>query len=218
MNSDANSPATPSAAFWEPHYQQYARPWSGEPNLILSTVAKTLSAGRSLDLGCSNGGDTIWLAQQGWIAMGVDVSPTVVETARQGAARAGVTGQASFAVHDLSQTMPSGPFDLVSASFFHTPVSVPRDDVFRRAAMTLAPGGVLLIVDHASVAPWSWDQSLGQSFPTPEETYHTIALDPKVWRLEILERRDRLAKGPEDATATVTDNVILVRRATHNIT
>lgn len=87
-----------------------------------------------------------------------------------------------------------------------------RDRVLRSAAERLSPGGVLLVIDHASTAPWSWDTKPGFQFPTSEETLSAIGLDPARWVAELAERRDRLASGPSGETATVSDNVIIVRR------
>lgn len=199
-------------AFWDRHYRQHGRFWSGTPNLIMSTIASTLSPGRSLDLGCSNGGDAIWLALHGWQATGVDVAPAAVELAHQSARDAGVADRAQFEQHDLSISMPMGPFDLISASFFHTPVEMDRTAIFRRAAERLTPGGVLLIVDHGSIAPWSWDQDPDHVFPEPSEIFAELRLDPHGWTPELLEDRDREAEGPNGVRATVRDTVVMVRR------
>ena len=44
------------ADFWEQRYSSNERVWSGRPNQALVDVAQTLTAGRSLDLGCGEGG------------------------------------------------------------------------------------------------------------------------------------------------------------------
>ncbi|HKH09691.1 MAG TPA: hypothetical protein VKA73_00985 [Rubrobacter sp.] len=64
-------------------------------------------------------------------------------------------------------------------------------------------GGLLLIVDHASVRPGSWDY--------PEETLAPLDLSPDEWRAETLEAREREATGP-NGRRTLTDNVTAVRR------
>jgi hypothetical protein len=69
----------------------------------------------------------------------------------------------------------------------------------------VTPGGLLLIVDHASVRPGSW--------AVPEETLAPLDLSPDEWHTERLEAREREAvTGPNGQRATITDNVIIVRR------
>lgn len=206
------SATTSSQRFWEEHYRAHARPWSGHANATVMEVAGRLSIGRALDLGCANGGDATWLAKQGWRVVGVDVSPTVIEVAKETAATAGVSDRVEFQCRDLAEGLPDGPFDLVTASFFHSPVDFPREQVLRATASRLTVGGVLLIIDHASVAPWSWDQGEDVRFPTPDESFAALGLGDSRWQGEILDVREREAPGPNGQTATVADNVIVVRR------
>tara|TARA_R110002124_G_scaffold1797_12_gene11463 strand:- start:5038 stop:5661 length:624 start_codon:yes stop_codon:yes gene_type:complete len=201
---------TPSEQFWERHYRGLQRPPTGRPSAVLVEYASKLSPGRSLDLGCSRGDDVIWLARQGWQSTGVDVSPHAVQTATARAAAAGVSDRTRFEAHDLSVRFPGGSFDLVSALFFQSPVEFPREAVLRRAAASVTAGGLLLIVDHASVAPWSW--SAGTQFPTAEQTLDGIGLDLAVWDRVFVGTVERTATGPNRQTALVSDNILALRR------
>ena len=49
-------------------------------------------------------------------------------------------------------------------------------------------------------------------FPSPEDLYDGLALDPAGWTPERLDRPRREATGPNGQTATVTDTVVAVRR------
>ena len=142
--------------FWEDHYRQRGRVWSGRPNPVLVDVVGSLPPGRALDLGCGEGGDAIWLARQGWLVWAVDVSTMALDRAATDAATAGVADRIDFQRHDLALTFPSGAFDLVSAQYLHSPIECPRVRVLQKAASAVTPGGLLLIVDHASVSPRSW--------------------------------------------------------------
>ena len=192
--------------FWEGHYRKRERVWSGRANPVLVDVAGSLTPGTALDLGCGEGGDAIWLARLGWQVTAVDVSLTALDRASIQAATDGVEARIDFQQHDLAHTFPTGAFDLVSAQYLHSPIEFPRVHVLKRAAEAVAPGGLLLIVDHASVSPRSW--------AAPEETLAPLDLSPDEWHTERLEAREREATRPNGQRTTVTDNVIALRRLT----
>ena len=199
------------AAFWEAHYKGKAGPSGGHPSAALVRFTDARAPGRALDLGCARGDDAIWLARQGWRATGVDVSETALAAARNAAEAAGVPDRASFERHDLSKTFPDGRFDLVTAFFLHSPAHLPRAFVLRRAAEAVAPGGLFLSVTHASVAPWSWADP-DTVFPTPEEELAELELDPDTWTRVFVGAPAREATGPGGRTATVTDNILALKR------
>lgn len=69
--------------------------------------------------------------------------------------------------------------------FLQSPVEFPRTRVLRAAARAVTPGGLLLIVEHASAAPWSWADP-DTAFPTPEQSLETLDLDPSRWHSEFV--------------------------------
>jgi SAM-dependent methyltransferase len=170
------------------------------------------SPGAALDLGCGAGGDTIWLAQHGWQVTAVDIASTAVERVRARARDLGVDSRVTAEPHDLARSFPGGTFDLVSAQYLHTPFPFPRSRVLRFAARALRPGGLLLVVDHGSTAPWSWNQDPDTHYPTPSEIAGGLELDPGQWSVVRADMPRRRAVGPAGETATVTDNVLLIRR------
>jgi SAM-dependent methyltransferase len=201
-----------AARFWERHHGARSA-GGGRANPLLVETAEPLPPGVALDLGCGAGGDTLWLAQRGWQVTAVDISGAAVDRVRARADELGVGSRVTAERHDLAASFPGGSFDLVSAQYLHTPFAFPRDRVLRTAARALRPGGLLLVVDHGSIAPWSWNQDSDTHFPTPDEVAADLDLDPRRWTVVRADMPRRRAIGPAGETATVTDNVLLVRRS-----
>ena len=202
-----------SAAFWETHYQGLDAQWGTSPNKILAGLVTDLAPtpGTALDLGCGHGGDALWLARLGWEVTAVDIAPTALDRVTEGAEAAGVAALVHPQLHDLAANFPDGTFNLVSAAYFHTPIEIPRDKVLQRAAQAVAPGGLLVVIEHASAAPWSWQADQDVYFPSPQDTLKSLQLGD-VWHVERCHAPQRTATGPQGQSATVTDNVIAVRR------
>lgn len=203
-----------ASEFWESRYQERPQIWSGRVNPVLADVAATLTPGRALDLGCGEGGDVLWLARQGWTAVGIDISEAAVSRARDAAAEAQLApGAATFIAGDLGSRAIEGEFDLVTASFFQSPVHLPRVEILRSAAARVAPGGHLLLTAHAAPPPWSTDH-VPDHFRSvdPAEEVAQLALDPKSWEVVVAEVRRRPAVSPTGEASHLDDSVVLLRR------
>ncbi len=156
--------------FWEERYSSADQVWSGRVNHALVQVAAHLTPGRALDLGCGEGGDAIWLAQQGWDATGVDISPTAVARATAAATSVGLgSDRVRFVAANLATWSGDDMYDLVTASFLQSPVELPRIDILRRVAQQIAPGGRLLVVAHAAMPPWARAPHHHHDFISPED-------------------------------------------------
>lgn len=206
---------TTPAQFWEERYAGTDRVWSGRVNPVLAQTAAALPPGRALDLGCGEGGDAVWLAQQGWHVTGVDLSPTATSRAAAAAADRGIPShQISFIAADLASWAPQDAFDLVTSSFLQAgPVHLPRADILRRATGFVATGGHLLVVAHAAAPPWAPPEMAHRHFfPTPEEDLAALVLDLPRWSVLAAETRERAATGPDGQPGVMVDSVVLVRR------
>lgn len=198
-------------AFWEDFYLTKRTTSTGKPTGALQRFAQDLPPGRSLDLGASHGDDVIWLAERGWQALGVDISPVATERARQRAATLDLADRAEFRAMDLSAAFPAGQFDLVTAFYFQSPLHLPRAKILGQAAQAVASGGHLLVISHAAPPPWS-NHRQEDPFPTVESELEAIRYELANWTAVTAKLADRPAKLPSGETAMLQDTVIMLRR------
>ncbi|MDT5340022.1 MAG: hypothetical protein QOD90_5527 [Mycobacterium sp.] len=198
--------------YWDAHYGERERIWSGRVNAQLAAVVADVAPGRALDLGCGEGGDAVWLAERGWQVTAVDISETAMSRAAAEAETRGVRDRIDFERHDLSDSFPEGTFDLISAQFLHSTVRLERPQILRAAANALAPGGLLVIVDHAAAPPFSKKVPHDHPFPTPEEVLAELDLPAVGWNRDRVEVVDREGTDPDGQPFTWRDNVMVLRR------
>lgn len=205
--------STPDAKqHWEEHYAERKRVWSGRANVRLVEVASELAPGIALDLGCGEGGDAMWLAERGWRVVAVDISDTALVRAAEDARTRGVGDRIDFQQHDLSSSFPDGSFDLVSAQFLHSMLPLDRTAIFAKAAQSVRPGGVLLIVDHSGPPPWASKLDHHHTFMSIDELLSALNLPEAEWERVRVETVGREVTDPEGHSTTWTDNVIVLRR------
>lgn len=95
---------------WDERYRTNTTAWEDDEvapatkRLISPHVQRSLSI---LEVGCRRGGDSIWLAEQGYQVVACDISPTAIEQARSGGERRGVT--VDFRVTDVLRDHSSLP-------------------------------------------------------------------------------------------------------------
>ncbi|MBS1695418.1 MAG: class I SAM-dependent methyltransferase [Actinobacteria bacterium] len=205
---------TEAQQHWEERYGERDRIWSGRVNARLEEVAADLPPGRALDLGCGEGGDAVWLAGRGWTVVAVDISETALARARQAAGERDVLERIDFQHHDLSDSFPAGTYDLVSAQFLHSLVRLEREQILRNAAAAVAPGGRLLIVDHGGAPPWADEHVREHHFPSARDVVAGLELDAAEWDRVRVDTVERSAVGPDGQSATLVDNVMVLRRRT----
>ncbi len=147
MNAHENSF---NREFWEERYGAPGLAWSGNPNPVLVTEARTLAPGLALDVGCGEGADTLWLAQHGWRVTGVDFAANALQKARAHAESIDQDSAAriDWERRDLTEWSPEPrSFDLVLAQFMHLPEPA-MSTLLGSLAAAVAPGGTLLVVGH----------------------------------------------------------------------
>ncbi len=190
---------------WDDRYRGEDQLWSGHVNGSLEAEVAGLDPGRALDVGCGEGADAIWLAEQGWAVTAVDLSDVAVDRGRAEATRR------ELAITWVAGEFPAGVagsvFDLVSLHYPAFTIETLSDigDGLQRA---VAPGGVLLVVGHAPpddletatfdpadyVQPWDIEPLLGSD-----------------WIVEVSETRPRPG-GHHHGSHHVDDVVLRARR------
>ena len=205
--------STPDAKeHWEDHYGERDRVWSGRVNAAFAEIVEPLKPSTALDLGCGEGGDAMWLAERGWQVVAVDISETALQRAAEDADARGVGNRIEFQAHDLSESLPEGAFDLVSAQFLHSTLPLDRTRIFQRAADVIRPGGLLLIVDHGGAPPWASKLHHHHEFPGADEVVAALNLPDAEWERVRVDSVEREATGPNGDNGTLVDNVIVLRR------
>lgn len=133
---------------WNDRYATGDVPWDiGEPpdHFVDFVRSRPIQPGRTLDIGCGTGTNSIWLARQGFTVLGVDVSGIAIERAREKLGDADLPCR--FAALDfLHEPLPNGPFDfVVDVGCFHVFDEADDRALFaERVSEVLAPEGLWL--------------------------------------------------------------------------
>lgn len=198
--------------FWEERWSNVLRAQDDHvarrpPSAHLSAVAESLPPGRALDAGCGHGSDALWLAACGWRVTAVDFSAAALGRARSTAEALGsdVAERIDWVEGDLAIWTPQpGGYDLVVSLYVHIAGSV--EEMVRRMAAGVAPGGTLLLVGHRPIDP-----ATGATTPAAGQVQVSVdtavaALDPDRWEIVVAEDRRRAKAG------SGVDAVICARR------
>jgi len=199
-----------ASEFWETFYGESERWAPGRVNPVMAATVEPLPAGRALDLGCGEGGDAIWLAEQGWQVTAIDFSEAGLRKAAEHAAERGVADRIEFRQADLRTWTPEGEeWDLVTSCFLHL-LDHGMVDATRQMAAAVAPGGTLLVAGHHPD-----DEHTGLRWSMPGVMFTAEELAPAV----DTERFDVRAEAPtrtetrDGETHTVTDAVLVAVRS-----
>ena len=115
------------------------------PELVDLIETQKIPVGRTLDLGCGTGTNVIYLAQNGWQAVGVDYVGKAIETAKRKARAAQVDVQ--FYQGDVTRLdFLQPPFDLaLDIGCFHSINANQRAAYIAGLRRLLRPGGIYLV-------------------------------------------------------------------------
>ncbi len=149
MNDDAR--------FWDKIAADYAlKPWPDPQSTarkLAITRALLAPEHRLLDVGCGTGTILLELAPLVAVAEGVDVSPAMIEIARQKAASAGSKATFRAEPAEALAALPDASIDCITAyNLLHLVADPPG--LIRTFARVLRPGGVL--VSHTACMGGIW--------------------------------------------------------------
>ena len=192
---------------WDQRYAGLEKLWSGQPNAVLIGETRELKPGRVLDVGCGEGADALWLAEQGWDVTALDVSRVALDRAAREADARGLS-VTWLRAGLVEAALPPASFDLVSAQY--PALLRTSENLAERALLdAVTPGGVLLVVHHP--APTE-EEARAHGFNRDDyvSPADVAALLGDGWRIELDETRPRhVATG---AGAHHTEDVVLRAR------
>ncbi|AEE47431.1 bifunctional NAD(P)/FAD-dependent oxidoreductase/class I SAM-dependent methyltransferase [Cellulomonas fimi] len=199
--------------FWEERYSGATHVWSGRPNATLVAEVADLPRGRALDVAAGEGGDAVWLAEQGWHVTATDWAPAGLARGAAAAAERGVGDRVTWRQADITSDdgWDDEPYDLVTSHYLHLPPAL-RTTAVRRLASLVRPGGTLLVVGHHAD-----DLSTAVHRPDVPELFADAVelatlLDPAAWELVTVEARPRTATDPEGREVVLHDAILRARR------
>jgi SAM-dependent methyltransferase len=143
------------SVFFRFAYLTGRKPWDSGipvPELVQAVEGPGAPApGRAIDLGCGTGTNTVYLAEHGWRAVGVDFVPQAIAQARRRAAGAGVWPR--LAVGDVTRldelNLGGGYGLLLDLGCYHT-IPAARRPAYAAGVSRLAePGAILLLFGFA---------------------------------------------------------------------
>lgn len=208
-------------AEWERRYEG-EQVWSGNPNgSLVAEFGEELGEGRrALDVGAGEGGDAIWLAEQGWHVTAADLSANALARAAAEAERRGLalaTLQVDANALDAFGVERSGGadapgigFDLVTAHYSSIPCAGDGRGI-ANLVDAVAPGGSLLVVGHDPVPmrdPQRRSAFDPDAYVTPEDVAAAIADNPE-WVVDHCDTRSRPAGAHAHSAAHHVDDVVL---------
>jgi SAM-dependent methyltransferase len=190
--------------------------WSGNPNSSLITEISGLEPGRALDVGAGEGGDALWLAEQGWSVTASDISQRALDRVTAEAQRRGLPVKCLRTDANARDAFETAAFDLVTAHYASIPRTPDRRGV-HNLLNAVAPGGTMLIVSHdlepmrASVGALDHSQPFDPDAYVRVDDFAASLAGSPGWDVELHDKRVR-PPGAASVSHHVHDIVLRARR------
>lgn len=213
---DVDAAARPSAnaADWDHRYSGDTM-WSGNPNGSLVKEMGGHTPGRALDVGAGEGGDAIWLAEQGWAVTASDISQRALDRVVAEAERRSLDMACHRADANAPDAYGTEAYDLVTAHY----ASIPRtadNRAVRNLVAAVALGGTLLVVSHdlapmrAPIDTTSASRAFDPDAYVRVEDVAAALAESSDWVIETYDTRPR----PAGAASHHVDDVVFRARRT----
>jgi SAM-dependent methyltransferase len=196
------------------HRYSGERLWSGDPNGSLVAEVTGMTPGRALDVGAGEGGDAVWLAEQGWDVTANDISRRALDLIGEQAERRGLKVSCRHADANALDPFGTAAYDLVTAHYASIP-RTPDARAVHNLLAAVAAGGTLLVVSHdlepmrAPVDPHAGGRAFdADAYVRVEDVADALADSPE-WVIEVHEKRPR---PPGAASSHHVDDVVLRAR------
>lgn len=198
--------------FWEELWSKTLREHGDKvarkaPSAYLTTTFGELAPARALDAGCGHGAETLWLAAHGWQVTAVDFSAAALAHGRATAEAldADLARRIEWIEGDLATWSPApAQYDLVFCLYVH--IAGTEEELVRRLAAGVAPGGTLFLVGHRPIDP-ATGAATAAAHQVQVSVEAAAALDAREWTIVSAEERPRAIAG------SGVDAVIHARRA-----
>jgi SAM-dependent methyltransferase len=196
---------------WDHRYGDELPMWSGNPNGTLVHETADLIPGRVLDIGAGEGGDAVWLAEQGWQVTATDISSRALARVTAETRRRGLDVECLHRDANALRPFAPGAYDLVSMQYgaVHR---TPDQRGLHNLLAAVAPGGTLLVVGH-DLTPMSEPVDVAtatrmfdpDAYIGIDEIAAALHRSPD-WKVEVHETRPR---PPGAASTHHVDDIVL---------
>ncbi len=145
MLDDTTPPPAPIAersAFWDARFGSEVYTYGTRPNTFIAAEAHRFPDGADLlDIGCGEGRNAVWLAEQGFSVTAIDYAEAGLAKTRTLASEHGAEIETEHA--DLGYWMPTRQWDGAICTFVHLRMSE-RLRLFTAIQAALKPGALLI--------------------------------------------------------------------------
>jgi thioredoxin reductase/SAM-dependent methyltransferase len=216
-HEDLHAAVRPSAnqTDWDHRYGD-EQMWSGHPNGSLVNQVAAMTPGHALDVGAGEGGDAVWLAEQGWKVTASDISQRALGRIETEAQRRGLHVECHRTDANALDAFDAGAFDLVSAQYASIP-RTPDNRGVRNLINAVAPGGTLLIVSHdleqmrRPIDTRSHSQAFDPDAYLRTEDFAAVLATSPGWEIDTHRKQPRPA-GAASASHPIDDIILCARR------
>lgn len=152
--------AAPHSGGFDEIYQHGGAPWDvgGPQPALVEAVQRDEVSGRILDIGCGTGENTLYLRQQGFEVVGVDLSRHALQEAKKKSAERGL--DVPFHLMDALAVEPGalgGRFDtVIDSGLFHVFADAERARYVRALERIIRPKGVYHMFVFSDKEPTDW--------------------------------------------------------------